>query len=66
VVIIPVGGRVVYAANVDDSVAVLQFSWVARADEGGGCICGEQAEEVNGQGFVGVEVAAVMVSTCPS
>lgn len=58
--VIPVDGGVVYAAHVDDGVAFLQLGWVARANERGGGVCGEQAEEVDGQGLVGVEVAAVL------
>ena len=56
-------GGVVYAAHIDDGVAFLQLGRVARADKRGGGICGEQAEEVDGQGLVGVEVAAVLIST---
>jgi hypothetical protein len=40
-------------------VTFLQLSWVACTDERGRGICGEQAEEVDGQGLVGVEVSAV-------
>lgn len=55
-------GGVVHAAHVDNSVAFLQLGGVARADERGGGVCGEQTEEVDSQGLVGVEVAAVLVS----
>lgn len=60
-VVIPVDGGVVHAAHVDDSVAFLQLGGVTCADERGGGVCGEQTEEVDGQGLVGVEVAAVLV-----
>jgi hypothetical protein len=58
VVVIAVYGGVVDAADVDDGVAGGEDGGVAGADEGGGGVGREKAEEVDGEGFVGVEVAA--------
>lgn len=62
VMIIAVDGGVVHTTDIHDSVAFLELGGVASTDEGGGGVGGEQAEEVDGQGLVGVEVAAELVS----
>lgn len=59
VVIVSVAGGIVFAADVDDGVAGGEERGVAGADEGRGGIAWEEAEEEDGEGFVGVEVAAV-------
>lgn len=59
VVVVAVLGRVVLTADVDDGVACGEEGGVAGAEEGAGGVGGEEAEEVDGQGFVGVEVAVV-------
>jgi len=47
------------SAHVDDGVARLEDVGVARADEGRVFVGGEQTEHGDGEGLVGVEVAAV-------
>lgn len=61
VVVVAVVGRVVFAADVDNCVAFGEFGWVPGAEEGRGGVEREQAEEVDGKGFVGVEVPAVIM-----
>ena len=58
VVVVAVLGVVVNAADVDDGVAGLEEGGVAGADQRAGGIAGEGAEQVDGKGLVGVEVAA--------
>ena len=55
-VVVAVLGRVVLAAYVDHGVAGGEESGVTGADEGGWIVGGEHAEQVNGEGFIGVEV----------
>lgn len=57
-VVISIFSGVVLAADVDDGVAGREDSGVACSDEGGGGVGGELAEEVDGESFIGVEVAA--------
>ena len=56
VVVVAVLGRMVLAAHVDDGVAGGEKSGVTGADEGGWVVGGEHAEQVNGEGLIGVEV----------
>ena len=50
---------VVDAADVADNVAGLEDFGITGADEGAVGVLGEEAEEVDGEGLVGVEVAVV-------
>lgn len=59
VVVVSVLGRVVFAADVYDGVAVGKEGWVTGSEKGTGVISGEEAEEVDCQSFVGVEVTIV-------
>lgn len=52
---------IIGSAYIDDGVACLEDLGVAGADEGRVCVGGEQTEHGHGEGFVGVEVAAVRV-----
>jgi hypothetical protein len=63
VVIIPVDSGIVHTTDINDSVTFLELDRVAGTDERRGSVGGEQTEEVDSQGLVGVEVAAVQVST---
>jgi hypothetical protein len=58
VVIIAVDGGVVDTADIDDGVAFFQLGGIAGAHEWGGGVGGQETEQVDGQSFVGVEVAA--------
>jgi hypothetical protein len=40
-------------------VAFLQLGGIAGAHERGGGVCGQETEQVDGESFVGVEVAAI-------
>ena len=53
---------VVDAANIADNVAGLEDVGITGADEGAVGVLGEETEEVDGQGLVGVEVATMGVS----
>lgn len=48
VVVVAVGGRGVFTADVDDGVAGREERGVTRAQEGGGVVGREEAEEVDG------------------
>lgn len=58
VVIIAVDGRVVHAAHIHHGVACLQLGRVAGPNEGGRGVGGQEAQEVDSQSLIGVEVAA--------
>ena len=55
-VVVAVLGRMVLAAHVDDGVTGGEESGVTGADEGRWVVGGEHAEQVNGEGLIGVEV----------
>lgn len=59
VVVVSVLGWVVFAADVYDGVAVRKERWVAGPEKGAEIVGGEEAEEVDCQSFVGVEVTIV-------
>ena len=58
VVIVTVGGRDVLAADVDDCVAGGEEGGITGPEKGGWLVGGKEAEEVNGESFIGVEVPA--------
>ena len=53
---------VIFAANVDHSVAGGKESWVTGANEGRRLVGGEHTEKVNGKGLVGMEMTTKHVS----
>jgi hypothetical protein len=55
---------IVRSAHVDDGVARLQHVGVARADEGGVGIRRQETEHGDGEGLIGVEVAAGGTGQC--
>jgi len=57
--IIAVRGWLIFTANVDNGVAGLQEIRIPRSDECGGVVGGQQAEHVDGESFVSVEMAIV-------
>lgn len=57
--VVTVGGFVVFAADIDDGVAGRKKGGIARADEFRGFVGGEQAKEVDGESFVRVKLAVV-------
>lgn len=59
VVIVPVCCRVVLSTDVNYCVAGLEKCWVARADEVGVLVGWQQAQHVDRESFVGVEVPIV-------
>lgn len=61
VVIIAVDGGIVHAAHVHNGVTLLKLDRVTGTNEGGRSVGGQEAQEVDGQGLVGVEVAAGVV-----
>ena len=58
VVVVAVRAGIVFSAYVDHGVAGRQEGGVARAEERRVGVGGEQAEEVDGQSFVGMKCAA--------
>ncbi len=56
--VVAVSDGLVVAAYVDDCVACGEHGGVASTDEAAEIVGGELAEHVDGEGFVGVEVAA--------
>ncbi|KAH0389227.1 metal-dependent protein hydrolase, partial [Aureobasidium melanogenum] len=59
VVVVALGLIIVDATNVDDGVAGSELFGIAGTDEGAVRVCWKQAQQVDGQSLVGVEVAAV-------
>jgi hypothetical protein len=59
VVIVALGLIIVDTADIDDGVAGSELFGVAGADESAVGVGGQQAQQVDGEGLVGVEVAAV-------
>ena len=57
-VIIAVDGGVVHAAHVHHGVACLQLGRVASSKEVGRGVGGQEAQKVDSQSLIGVEVAA--------
>jgi hypothetical protein len=62
VVVVTLVAVVVLAAYVDDGVALGEEFRIARADELGVEVCGQQAQHGNCQRLIGVEVATVPIS----
>lgn len=60
--IIPVSGGVIFAAYIDNCVACCKDCRVSGADEGGRRIRREKSEEIDGEGFISVKVAAGSLS----
>ena len=60
--IVAVLSRVIFAANVDDSVTSRKKSRVTGANEGRGIVGREHAEKVDSEGLVGMEVTTTDVS----
>ena len=59
VVIVALGRIIVDTTNIDDGVAGSELFGVAGTDESAVGVLGEEAQQVDGEGLVGVEVAAV-------
>jgi hypothetical protein len=57
--IIAVRGWLILAANIDNGVTGLQEIRIPGSDECGGLVGGQQAEHVDGESFVSVEMAIV-------
>ncbi len=55
----------VFTANVDDGVARCENGGIAAADEGGGVVGREQAEEIDGKSLVGVKGTAMSADEGP-
>ena len=60
--VVAVLSRVIFAANVDDSMTSRKKGRVTGANEGRGIVGGEHAEKVNGEGLVGMEVTTTDVN----
>jgi len=59
VVVVALGLVIVDTTDIDDSVAGSELFGVAGTDESAVGVGGQQAQQVDGKGLVGVEVAAV-------
>lgn len=59
VVIVALGLVIVDTTDIDDSVAGSELFGVAGADESAVGVGGQKAQQVDGEGLVGMEVAAV-------
>jgi hypothetical protein len=59
VVIVPVSGGAVFTANINDNVAGFEKSGITGTNEKTRLECRELAEEIDCEGLVGMEVAAV-------
>ncbi len=57
--IIAVRGWLILTPNVDNGVAGLQEIRIPRSDECGGVVGGQQAEHIDGESFVSMEMAIV-------